>query len=85
MVVNYVCLDGLIDKWFCKLPLNEAWVTVKDSSNIVGCGIVSMSFSGLSKGIWEPSCISGSIDVSVCIFGGIALSIVMPGGRVEST
>ena len=83
MVVNYVCLDGLIDKWVCKLPLNEAWVTVKDSSIIVGCGIVSMSFTGPSKGICVPSWISEDIDESAGISGGNVFSVV-PGGRVGS-
>ena len=84
MVVNYVCLDGLIDKWFCKLPLNEAGVTVEDSWNIVECGIVSMSFTDLSKGFWVPSWNSGGIDESACISGGNVLSIVILDGSVGS-
>ena len=85
MVVNYVCLDGLMDKWFCKLPLNEAGVTVKDSWNIEECEIVSMSFTGLSKGFWVPSWTSEDIDESGGISGGDVLSVVIPGGKVASS
>ena len=85
MVVNYVCLDGLIDKLFCKLPLNEAGVTVEDSWNIVECGIVSMSFTGISKGFWVPSWTSEDIDESGGISGGDVLSVVIPGDKVASS